>query len=68
VRECLVEECFIALVNQYLRQTSDAKLSGRGVTDAQWYFDIQIYRAEARALRALAYYHLMDLWKNSICY
>jgi hypothetical protein len=52
----------VALVNEYLRQTSDAKLSGRGVTDAQLIADIQIYRAEARALRALAYYHLMDLY------
>ena len=52
----------IALVNEYLRQTSPAVLSGRGVTDPQLLSDIQLYRKEARALRALAYYHLMDLF------
>lgn len=52
----------VALVNEYLRQTSDSKLSSRGVTDAQLLADIQVYRAEARAIRALAYYHLMDLY------
>ena len=52
----------VAIVNEYLRQTSDDKLASRGVTDAQLISDIKIYRAEARALRALAYYHLMDLF------
>jgi hypothetical protein len=52
----------VALSNEYLRQTSDGVLSGRGVTDATLLADIKTYRAEARALRALAYYHLMDLY------
>ena len=52
----------VALVNEYLRQTSDEKLASRGVNDAQLIADIQTYRAEARTLRALAYYHLMDLF------
>ena len=52
----------VALVNEYLRQTSDGVLSGRGVTDATLLADIKTFRAEARALRALAYYHLMDLY------
>lgn len=52
----------VALVNEYLRQTEPSVLSGRGVTDAQTLSDIQLYRKEARALRALAYYHLMDLF------
>jgi hypothetical protein len=52
----------VALVNEYLRQTTDGVLSGRGVTDATLLADIKTYRAEARALRALAYYHLMDLY------
>ena len=52
----------IALVNEYLRQTSPSILSSRGVSDAQLLSDIELYRKEARALRALAYYHLMDLF------
>jgi starch-binding outer membrane protein, SusD/RagB family len=52
----------IALVNEYLRQTSPSVLSGRGVSDSQLLAEIEVYRYEARALRALAYYHLMDLF------
>lgn len=52
----------VALVNEYLRQTEPSVLSGRGVTDAQTLSDIELYRKEARVLRALAYYHLMDLF------
>jgi len=52
----------VALVNEFLRQTSSDKLSSRGVTDAQTLADIELYRKEARVLRALAYYHLMDLF------
>jgi len=51
----------IAFVNEYLRQTTDAKLDSRGVS-AELRNDIKIYRAEARFLRALSYYHLMDLF------
>lgn len=52
----------VALVNEYLRQTSPEKLSSRGVSDSQLLADIDLYRKEARVLRALAYYHLMDLF------
>lgn len=52
----------VALVNEFLRQSSPEKLSSRGVTDAQTLADIELYRKEARVLRALAYYHLMDLF------
>ena len=52
----------VALVNEYLRQTSPSVLSSRGVTNTQLLSDIEVYRNEARALRALAYYHLMDLF------
>lgn len=52
----------VALVNEYLRQTTPAKLSSRGVTDTQLLSDITAYRNEARVLRALAYYHLLDLF------
>jgi hypothetical protein len=52
----------VALVNEFLRQSSPEKLSSRGVTDTQTLADIELYRKEARVLRALAYYHLMDLF------
>lgn len=52
----------VALVNEYLRQTTPAKLSSRGVTNTQLLNDITLYRNEVRVLRALAYYHLMDLF------
>ena len=52
----------VALVNEFLRQSSPEKLSSRGVTDPQTLSDIELYRKEARVLRALAYYHLMDLF------
>lgn len=52
----------VALVNEFLRQSSPQKLSSRGVTDPQTLSDIELYRKEARVLRALAYYHLMDLF------
>lgn len=52
----------VALVNDYLRQTTPEKLSERGLTDATQLSEIETYRNEAKALRALAYYHLMDLF------
>jgi starch-binding outer membrane protein, SusD/RagB family len=52
----------VALVNEYLRQTTPEKLSSRGVTDAALLANISDYRNEVKVLRALAYYHLMDLF------
>jgi hypothetical protein len=52
----------VALANEYLRQTTPAKLSGRGVTDAALLGNIQDYRNEVKVLRAYAYYNLMDLF------
>jgi starch-binding outer membrane protein, SusD/RagB family len=51
----------VALANEFLRQTSDAKLSERGVS-AALRADIQVFRAEARFLRALSYWHGIDLF------
>ena len=51
----------VALVNEYLRQTTDAKLDGRGVSAATK-AEVMKYRSEVRVLRALAYYHLMDMF------
>lgn len=51
----------IAFANEFLRQTTDEKLSSRGVS-ADLRDEIALYRAEARFLRALSYYHMMDLF------
>lgn len=53
----------VALTNEFLRQTTDAKLGERGVA-AELRTEIQTYRAEARFLRALTYWHAMDLFAN----
>lgn len=51
----------VSLANEFLRQTTDDKLSSRGVT-GQLLTDIQQYRAETRFLRALSYAHGIDLF------
>lgn len=53
----------IALTNEFLRQTTDAKLDARGVS-GDLKTEIQNYRAEARFLRALSYYHALDMFGN----
>lgn len=45
--------------NEFLRQTTDEKLAARGV-DAALKAEIATYRAEARFLRAMTYWHLID--------
>ena len=49
------------LANEFLRETTDAKLTERNVSDALR-TEIQQYRAEARFLRALSYWHGLDLF------
>ena len=51
----------VALVNEYLKQTTPEKLSSRGVSASE-IEKVNLYRKEIRVLRALAYYHLMDLF------
>ncbi len=57
----------VALSNEFLRQSTDARLDERGITG-----DIRnqmpAYRAEARLLRAMAYYHMMDLFGKAAFY
>jgi hypothetical protein len=53
----------VALTNEFLRQTTDAKLDARGTDDALR-AEIHNYRAEARFMRALTYWHAMDLFGN----
>lgn len=51
----------ITSCNAFLRETTDDKLSARGVT-GQLLTDVHEYRNEARFLRALSYYHAVDLF------
>lgn len=51
----------VALVNEFLRQSTDENLDSRNVpSDIR--AEIPAFRAEARLLRAMAYYHLMDVF------
>ena len=52
----------VALVNEFLRESTPEKLASRGITSSQQLAEIEAYRYEARAHRALAYYHMMDLF------
>lgn len=53
----------VTICNSYLQESTDAKIAARNIssTDAA---NISAYRAEVRFLRALAYYHLLDLYGN----
>lgn len=53
----------IPLCNEYLRETADEKLEEREV-EASLVQEIQGFRAEARFLRALSYWHALDLFRN----
>jgi hypothetical protein len=53
----------ISIANEFLRQTTDEKLTERGV-DAALKAEIATFRAEARFLRAFDYVQLMDLFGN----
>jgi len=47
--------------NEFLRQTTDEKLDSRSVSGSLRN-DIKVFRAEARFLRALSYWHIIDLF------
>ncbi len=51
----------IAIANDFIRQSSDEKLSSRGISGADAN-EIRKFRAEARFLRAFQYWVLMDLF------
>lgn len=51
----------IAFANNFLRETTDAKLDERDVSQATR-TEITAFRAEARLLRAMSYYYMMDLY------
>jgi hypothetical protein len=52
----------VGLANEFLRQTTDAKLDSRGQTSSSLRTEVATYRAEARFLRALSYWHGIDLF------
>lgn len=53
----------VTLCNEFIRESADEKIAERGFsgTDAD---DIRGFRAEARYLRALSYWHALDLFGN----
>ncbi len=53
----------VSACNEFLRQTTSSKLDDRGVS-GQLRDDIKVFRAEARFLRALSYWHALDLFGN----
>jgi len=53
----------INLSNEYLRETTDDKLNERGVSSADQ-AEIKTYRADARFMRALSYFYLIDMFRN----
>jgi hypothetical protein len=52
----------VMLVNEFLRQSVDDSLDARGQNDLKT--QVHQYRAEARFLRALSYWHGLDLFAN----
>ncbi|MFB9845035.1 RagB/SusD family nutrient uptake outer membrane protein [Mucilaginibacter ginsenosidivorans] len=53
----------ISLDNEFIRNTTDAELAKNGITGSDATTAKQ-YRAEARFLRALSYWHAIDLFGN----
>ncbi len=53
----------ITLTNEFIRESSEGKLSSRGFSESQKE-RIRTFRAEARFLRALSYWHALDLYGN----
>jgi hypothetical protein len=51
----------ISLCNEFIRQTSDANLASRGITGTAA-TTVKQYRSEARLLRAMSYWHVVDLF------
>ena len=54
----------ITLANAFIRESSDDKLSARGISGADA-TKVKGYQAEARFLRALSYLHAMDLYGST---
>ena len=54
----------VMMANEFLRQTTGAVLAARGNVSPSLRAQIQQYRAEARFLRALSYWHGLSLFAN----
>lgn len=55
----------VVLCNDFIREMSDAKLSERGISGNDL-TQARRYRAEARFLRALSYYHALDMFGGNV--
>lgn len=53
----------VMLANELLRESTEDKLNERGV-DATLKAEIAVFRAEARFMRALSYWHALDMFRN----
>ncbi len=53
----------IVLANEFIRESEASKVSGRGISGSDA-TEIAFMRAEARFIRALSYYHALDLFGN----
>lgn len=53
----------VALTNEFLRQSTEEVLQANGLSEAEQE-KVKQFRAEARFLRALSYYHALDLFGN----
>jgi len=53
----------VSACNEFIRETTDSKLDERGVS-GDLRTDIGFFRAEARLLRALSYWHALDLFAD----
>jgi len=55
----------ITLCNEFIRETTPEKLDERGI-DAEKQTEIARFRAEARFLRALSYWHALDVYGGKV--
>jgi len=53
----------VNMANEFIRNSTPAKLDDRGI-GSQYRKDIAYYHAEARFLRALSYWHGLDMFRN----
>lgn len=54
----------VSLANQFILEISDAKLASRGLSSTFINTTAKVYRAEARTLRALSYFHGLNYFRN----
>lgn len=54
----------VGLSNQFLRETEESVLDGRGNVDDALKTEISGFRDEARFLRAFSYWHGLDMYRN----